>query len=229
MSRDEPIFTESAARVAPRDQTSPRIKGAIDMADDFALGLGDEVDLADLGASLGLFGAASTDTDWGSLDLCTERHAVHRVEPTATGEQEYIISNLKKFDVTLLLIDRLTNLPATQQSLKLRATLVYENSQPVRAAPDEKLLEGDVEKVLNGPGSRMDGRCVMQLKLGPRALSQQHDRQRFRIKIAPADPQLATAYPTLTQLTEPVKSVTKLVRDVSGREPFFSLFAAAVC
>ena len=77
----------------------------------------------------------------------TERHAVHRVEPTATGEQEYIISNLKKFDVTLLLIDRLTNLPATQQSLKLRATLVYENSQPVRAAPDEKLLEGDVEKV----------------------------------------------------------------------------------
>ena len=89
--------------------------------------------------------------------------------------------------------------------------------------------KGDVEKVLNGPGSRMDGRCVMQLKLGPRALSQQHDRQRFRIKIAPADPQLATAYPTLTQLTEPVKSVTKLVRDVSGREPFFSLFAAAVC
>ena len=54
------------------------------MADDFALGLGDEVDLADLGASLGLFGAASTDTDWGSLDLCTERHAVHRVPAALT-------------------------------------------------------------------------------------------------------------------------------------------------
>ena len=95
--------------------------------------------------------------------------------------------------------------------LRLKSTLLYENSHPVRAAPDEQVLLGNTDTTMT------NGRADVKLQLGKRALSTNHERQRFRIKIEPADPQLAAAYPTLTQLTEPLKSVTKLHRSGAPR------------
>jgi len=146
--------------------------------------------------------AEPAETDWSVLELYMERHSVHLVTGDADGK-EYVVSNLKKFEVTLCLYNRQTR-EFDRAPLELKASLLYENSQAVRAAPDEEILSGDVLSKVQG------GRAVVRLQLGKRVLSLHHDHQRFRVKIEPADPQLAAAYPNLTQLTEPLKSVTKL-------------------
>ena len=82
---------------------------------------------------------------------------------------------------------------------------------PVRASPGESTLLGPKQST-NTEVTIKGGRATFTLRMGVGTLSKKHDNQRFRIKIEPVDEQLSTAYPTLTQLTEPLKSVTKLQR-----------------
>ena len=142
--------------------------------------------------------------DWGEYQVHVARHAVHLVTE-ANGEKEYVVSNMKKFKVDIMLYNVKTGQLATAP-LDIKSTLVYENAQPVRAAPDEQVLTGDTEVTV------VNGQATIELMLGKRSLSLHHDRQRFRVKIEPADPQLAASYPTLTILNQPLKSVTKLHR-----------------
>ena len=123
----------------------------------------------------------------------------------------------KKFEVHVCLFNQRTR-QYDPTPLTLKSTLLYENSLPVRAAPGEEMLTGDVNATISG------GRGVLRLQTGKRALSAQHDHQRFRIKIEPADEQLAKSYPKLTQQSEPLKSVTKILeaQKVLGRLKMFS-------
>ena len=60
----------------------------------------------------------------------------------------YVVSNLRKFKIEVLLVDKDTNEPALENQLQLRAVLLYENGCVVKAtSPDEELLLG----VLTGP------------------------------------------------------------------------------
>ena len=153
---------------------------------------------------------APGETDWSVLQLHIERHFVHLVKDCETSGKEYIVSNIKKFELTLGVYHQQTK-ALNRAPLELKASLLYENLEAVRAAHGEEILSGDVLSKVQG------GRVVVRLQLGKRVLSIQHDHQRFRVKIEPADPQLAKAYPKLTQLTEPLKSVTKL-RGVPGEK-----------
>ena len=146
--------------------------------------------------------AADPDS-WSNIELYTEKHQVHKV--MVEGEaKEYIVSNLRRFEMSMMLLERNTRELAVNRTLRLKASLVYENSQPVKSAPGEVLLTGDTLATMVG------GRVTLRLQMGRRALSVHHEKQKFRVKIEPEDPQLALAYPCLSHLSEPLKSVTKL-------------------
>ena len=142
--------------------------------------------------------------DWTSIQLFVQRHEVHRVENAQLPElKEYLVSNLKRFAVEVILRDRTTR-QAVHRHLRVKASLLYENAQPVQPTTDAPLLSGDTHiTIVNGSGE-------FKLQMGKGVLSQSHQRQRFRIRIEPEDAELTAAFPCLTALTEPLKSVTKL-------------------
>lgn len=151
--------------------------------------------------------------DHAALDLYVTRHSVHNT--VTTPRKEYIVSNMRDFQVDVELHDRRTG-QLSLEPLPLRATLLYENGQPVRQSRiDEMVLIGR-----DGSGGDMapqvtlsGGKATFFLRMGPQTLTHKHDGQRFRIRIEPTDDALSgTFYPCLTQLTEPLKSVTKLHR-----------------
>jgi len=142
------------------------------------------------------------DNEWKDLELYMEKHQVHKVTGNGTPQKEYIVSNLRNFEVTVVLMNRSTMRPSGKQ-LRLRAQLLYENSNPVKDAGDPSLIGDTCATVVNG-------RASFKLKMGKQSLSARHDHQRFRIKIEPDEQSLAASYPCLSQLTEPLKSITKL-------------------
>jgi hypothetical protein len=151
--------------------------------------------------------------DHAALDLYVTRHSVHNT--VTTPHKEYIVSNMRDFQLDVELHDRRTG-QLSHEPLPLRATLLYENGQPVRqSSPNEMVLIGR-----DGSGGDMapqvslsGGKATFFLRMGPQTLTHKHDGQRFRIRIEPTDNALSgTSYPGLTQLTEPLKSVTKLHR-----------------
>ena len=147
--------------------------------------------------------------DCSNLDLYTEKHSVHMVIGEGDAK-EYVVSNIRDFSITVMLQDRFTQ-GLSNYELRLKASVLYENSMPVRASPGESTLLGPKQST-NTEVTIKGGRATFTLRMGVGTLSKKHDNQRFRIKIEPVDEQLSTAYPTLTQLTEPLKSVTKLQR-----------------
>lgn len=145
-----------------------------------------------------------TDSDtWEDCALHTEKHQVHKVMHENTEEKEYIVSNMRQFEIVVVLVNRRASRPSPNR-LRLVARLLYENSNPVRAIDGEPLLTGDTHVTIT------EGRAHLRLKMGKTALSARHGHQRFRVKIEPEDEQLAATYPSLSQLTEPLKAVTKL-------------------
>ena len=140
--------------------------------------------------------------DWAYQELYIKEHTVNYIQPLASGDKGYVVSNLRTFRIRVELFDcrvqSLSSLP-----LRLKAEVVYENSQPIRDDGEPALIgstEVDVQ----------DGMATFTLRMGKHTLSNKHDGQRFRIKISPANPALAAAHPRLTYLNDPLKSLTKL-------------------
>jgi len=147
------------------------------------------------------------------LQLVIANHSVHKILNQGIPDlQEYVVSNLRKFTVDVVLIDRVHGLAGGASeavgtaNMALKATLLYENGNVVRQTQEhERLLEGDTEVMVIG------GKGQFSLKMGMNALSNKLGKQRFRIKIEPKDAGLQQ-YEHLSVLTEPLRSVTKLER-----------------
>ena len=140
------------------------------------------------------------DNEWKDLELYTEKHQVHRVENEGTADKGYVVSNLRKFEVSVILMDSKTRTPS-HRALQLRASLLYENSKPVRTANGEAALLGNTTAATRSGRARrlgmlsvltpaialmiltacatalFAGRAVFRLQMGKRSLSAQHDRQ----------------------------------------------------
>jgi hypothetical protein len=119
--------------------------------------------------------------DWSKLELYTTHHSVHLVSGEG-AEREYVVSNIRDFKVDLSLQDRRTGAPSAQR-LELKASVLYENSNPVRASPGEATLLG--AKGTSTEACVVGGRATFNLRMGAGILSKKHDNQRFRIKIEP--------------------------------------------
>mmetsp|Transcript_11543 Transcript_11543/g.26651 ORF Transcript_11543/g.26651 Transcript_11543/m.26651 type:complete len:403 (-) Transcript_11543:66-1274(-) len=142
---------------------------------------------------------------WEDLRLVIMSHSVHKVLHEGTREQEYVVSNLRTFNIDVALVDARDNTPVPNQ-LALRAALYYENGNIVRESQEnEQLLQGDTEVMV------IQGKGMFKLKMGPNALSNKRGKQRFRIRIEPKDERLRQ-WELLSVLTEPLRSVTKLER-----------------
>merc|ERR1719359_1354808 len=130
-------------------------------------------------------------------------HRVHKVE-SGGKEDELVVSNLRPFTLKVGVCDHLDRL-LLDCSLPLRATLLYENGLPVRqTSASEPLLVGESEVVA------LQGAATFKLKIT--SLSSHRDKQRFRLQVSPQDPDLAVREPSLSVVTNPMKSVTKLGR-----------------
>merc|ERR1719271_1263679 len=142
---------------------------------------------------------------WGSYCLEIESPSVHAREQGPEGAPKYLVSNLKFYNVKVVLKDRRSQLLATQP-LRLRATLLYANGQPLRELKnDEPALLGS-----SGELELVGGRTTFRLKMGKDIISSRHDERLFRVRIEPCDPELAKLHPNLTAVTEPMRSMTKL-------------------
>lgn len=177
-----------------------------DIAESFLGGATD-----DFGSEVDALCGGRSHVDWGALELYVVRHSVHNTV-TSGSIREYIVSNMRDFQVDVELHDRRTQM-LSAEPLELRATLLYENGQPVRqTTPGEVVLYG-ARQSESTTVHLTGGKATFFLRMGLQTLSKKHDGQRFRIRIEPVEEALSgTVFPCLTQLTEPLKSVTKLFR-----------------
>jgi hypothetical protein len=176
----------------------------------------------DLAAALSLPQALGV--DYAALELYVVRHSVHNTVTTGTN-REYVVSNMRDFQVDVELHDRRSG-QLSSEPLELRAVLLYENGQPVRqSSAGEVVLSG--ARGVDAPVATLSGgRATFLLRMGLQTLTKKHDGQRFRIRIEPTEAALSgTVYPCLTQLTEPLKSVTKLFRTPANAAAAASLAA----
>ena len=115
-----------------------------------------------------------------------------------------VVSNLRHFTLKIGVLDPRCGI-GRDAELPLRAELLYENGQLVeQLATCEPLLVGKTEVVA------LQGNA--QFKLRITSLSSHRDKQRFRIQVAPQEPEICNAEPALLVVTDPMKSVTKLGR-----------------
>lgn len=137
-------------------------------------------------------------------------HKVHKVEKRVgeggKNEDELIVSNLRAFTIKVGVFDSRGE-PITEPALALSASLLYENGFPVKpTSSSEPLLVGETDVVaLQG---------VATLKLRITSLTSHRDKQRFRIQLAPQDQNVRAQEPNFLVVTEPMKSVTKLGREM---------------
>ena len=131
-------------------------------------------------------------------------HAVRKA--TDTGVTEYMVSNLKRFTVEMILVNSDNELVGGV-NVGLSAWLVYENGDVV-PRPD------DNTEILTGKSRTdvviIDGRGFFELQMGPTVLSSEHDNKLFRVKIAPSSERLRNLFPQLTVLSNPIKSKVKV-------------------
>jgi len=141
-----------------------------------------------------------------NLKLVIQSHSVHKVENADTEDREYVVSNLRTFNIEVVLVDEANTL-ATGVNVGLEVQLLFENGLVVQKPNEqEQLLTGETEVVIIG------GRGVFKLKMGPSILSSKMGKQKFRIKIEPKNERIRRDYRQLTVLTEGLKVVTKLER-----------------
>merc|ERR1719456_1469898 len=138
-------------------------------------------------------------------------HTVHRIDTNtkANGEEEeMVVSNLRHFTLKIGVLDPRCGV-GREGELPLKAELLYENGQLVeQLATCEPLLVGKTQVVA------MQGTAVFKLRIT--SLSSHRDKQRFRIRVAPADTNLLLREPGLSVVTTPMKCVTKLSHRASG-------------
>merc|ERR1719163_631289 len=139
-------------------------------------------------------------------------HTVHRIDTLrkASGEEEkeMVVSNLRHFTLKVGVLDPRCGI-GRDADLPLKAELLYENGQLVeQLATCEPLLVGKTEVVA------MQGSALFKLRIT--SLSSHRDKQRFRIRVSPADTNLLLREPGLSVVTTPMKCVTKLSHRGSG-------------
>merc|ERR1712070_133543 len=152
---------------------------------------------------------SSQPTDMVNISIVIERHDVHRVHTDNLGKRLLIVSNARKFNVEVMLLNRETHQLVLDVQLQLRAELMLENGCAVenKVQTGEPLLLGEPLALVMGGHARFLG-----LQLGKTALTSFCDKQLFRLQIRPADDATFDRYPNLSCITEPFKSVTKLFR-----------------
>lgn len=137
-------------------------------------------------------------SEMGDLKLYFTKIDVHRVDHAKDGAKDYIVSNLKTFDVGVLLHNERTQQLAYSVPLGLQVTVMLESGEPVG---QPQALAGDTLKAVDS------GRCNFRLTIN--ALSEHHGKAKFVLKIEPADPTLRR-FPNLSLISTPLRSVTKL-------------------
>ena len=140
-------------------------------------------------------------------------HTVHRIDAhtKANGEEEkeMVVSNLRHFNLKIGVLDPRMGV-GRDAELPLRAELLYENGQLVeQLATCEPLLVGKTEVVA------MQGTALFKLRIT--SLSSHRDKQRFRIRVSPAD--------TSILLREPVRGQPQ-TEDCARTPPLYPLGAA---
>ena len=140
-------------------------------------------------------------------------HTVHRIDAhtKANGEEEkeMVVSNLRHFNLKIGVYDPRIGM-GRDAELPLKAELLYENGQLVeQLATCEPLLVGKTEVVA------MRGTALFKLRIT--SLSSHRDKQRFRIRVSPADNSLLLREPGLSVVTTPMKCVTKLSHRSSAK------------
>ena len=62
---------------------------------------------------------------WSELQLAIAQHSVHKVETVeGTDDKEYVVSNLRKFTINVVLVDKSTHQPVNNQlQLRVRTSL----------------------------------------------------------------------------------------------------------
>ena len=111
------------------------------------------------------------------LRLVIEEHHMH----THNEEnREYTMSNQRPFNVEVALLNESNEL-VRDVHVRLHASLLYESGLNVLRPNDEQetILSGQTEVVIIG------GRGLLKPQLGKSALTIKHNKQRFRVNIAP--------------------------------------------
>lgn len=134
-----------------------------------------------------------------------------------SGKRLYMVSNARKFNVEVMLVNHETRELVVDMQLQLRAELILENG----CAVEDKIQAG-APLLLGEPlALAMAGRArFIGLQLGKTALTSFCDKQLFRLQIRPVDDTTFERYSNLRCISEPFKSVTKLFRgERPVREP----------
>ena len=135
-------------------------------------------------------------------------HKVHRIDTlegadARTPLYEMIVSNLRWFTLNIGVEDPDPN--NTKPDLALKCGLLYENYEPVVFGQKRK-------KLLDGTTEATATQGVACFKLQINTLSSFHDRRLFRVRVSPVDELLLEKEPGLVVITEPMKSITKLLQ-----------------
>ena len=104
-------------------------------------------------------------SEMGDLKLYFTKIDVHRVDHAKDGAKDYIVSNLKTFDVGVLLHNERTQQLAYSVPLGLQVTVMLESGEPVG---QPQALAGDTLKAVDS------GRCNFRLTIN--ALSEHHGK-----------------------------------------------------
>ena len=146
------------------------------------------------------------------LRLAIQSHSVHKVENADTEDREYVVSNLRVFQIEVVLVNERNELAQTT-NVALHASLLTENGLDlVWPNPQEPMLTGETEAVIIG------GRGLFKLKMGASVLSSKMGKQRFRVKIEPKSERLQRDFPQLTVLTESLPRISP-ISPISPRLP----------
>ena len=171
------------------------------------------IPMVELASSLGIDGRCSGAVAEQMVlllgsELEITKHSVHNIRGGDLASPsciEYQLSNLKKFDLEVMLAAFGLPEQAVERQVELQVRLMYESRAMVGPDPTgAPLLIGSTSAKTVG------GRHCFRLQLGPHVLSRKHQGNLFRLQVAPADPDLAACCPLLTKVSEPLRALTKV-------------------
>lgn len=136
------------------------------------------------------------------------RQSVH-----ASHNKGYVLSNLRKFDLSVNILDRDGDL-YRGRSLTLDASLVYEDGTELEFDDGRR----NEHFFFSGHGfssaeqtAGEDGRASFRLQLGRGVISSQHEGRKFRVRVA------LRSDPTVVVVTEPVYATTHMSPALRGK------------
>ena len=154
-------------------------------------------------------------SSFAGLRVIIDKHCVHKTIGAETETPDYIVTNLKVFQVDVALVNANNEL-VQDKTLKLQAVLFYENGSPVslNAGHDERALKGETEAMI------INGRATFKLQAGKTVTTHLMSNQRFRVRIEPTDQSVRASCPALASHSAPFRVMTKIDRKPpSSREP----------